>query len=79
MTALHRISGRIHDSDLYETEYLNVGVHNPAKHSTYLRAYNKYSFYILSPYFHFLLNPIKLKRGPCDFNKALRCVLDPML
>jgi len=38
MTALHRISGRIHHSDLYKTEYLILGVHNPAKHSTYLRA-----------------------------------------
>jgi len=79
MTALHRISGRIHDSDPYKTEYLNLGFHSPAKHSTYLRAYNKYTFYILSPYFHFLLDPIKLKRGPCDFSKALLCVLDPML
>jgi hypothetical protein len=41
MTALHRISGRIHDSDLYKTEYLNLGVHNPSKHSAYLRAYDK--------------------------------------
>jgi hypothetical protein len=79
MTALHGISGTIQDSDLYKTEYENVGVHNPAKRSTYLRAYNKYPFYILSPYFHFLLNPIKLKRGPGNFNKALGCVLDPLL
>jgi hypothetical protein len=63
----------------YKTEYLNLGVHNPAKHSTYLRAYNKYSFNSLLPYFYFLLNPIKLKRSPRDFNKALRCVLDLML
>lgn len=79
MSALHPISGRIRDSDLFKIKYLNLGVHNPAKYSTYLRAYIKFSFYILSTYFHFLFNPIKLKHGPCDFNKALPYVLAPLL
>lgn len=58
---------------MYKIVCLNLGAHDLA--IIHFWVYTEHTFDILPLYFHFLLNPIKLKRGPCDLNKILLCVL----